>query len=290
MKIAGTVILYNPNVDVLENIQTYLIFIEKLYVIDNSTKEYSFIVDIKNNRKVKYISMNGNKGIAKALKVATEIAIVDGFDFLLSMDQDSKFPTNDFKYIEDYLHNQNIDDLGIIGVNFGTEINFKIDNKSEVIDVYDTITSGSFMYLKNYSNIAGYNEDLFIDSVDHDICYQFKEKKFRILMFPNIYLLHKLGEKKKINFLFYKREISTHTPLRYYYMYRNSTYLSRNRSKYYNKMFAERKKSYCLKYTLRRILFEKPRLKILKMILRGISDGKKGILGPYKERKNKWKF
>ena len=40
MRIAGTVVLYNPNKkEVLENIDTYIDTIDKLYIIDNSLND-----------------------------------------------------------------------------------------------------------------------------------------------------------------------------------------------------------------------------------------------------------
>lgn len=290
MKFAGTVVLYNPEKEILENIKSYLPFIDILYVMDNSTKEFEFLNDIKSIKKVKYISLGGNKGIAKALKIATETAIKDGYDFLLSMDQDSKFPTEDFKYVKDYVENNDVTKLGIICVNYlGNIVKNKTSSKAELWEVNDVITSGSFLNLKNYSKIDGYNEDLFIDLVDHDLFFQFREKDYKILLFVNIFLNHKLGEKKEVKFLFYKRKVITHSPVRYYYMYRNFHYLKKNRSGKYlefllNPIYV---RLFKFKITARRILTEKQHLKILKMIIRGIHDGKKGILGPYEERRNK---
>ena len=39
MKIAGTVVWYNPSNENIENIKTYINFVEKLYIIDNSKKD-----------------------------------------------------------------------------------------------------------------------------------------------------------------------------------------------------------------------------------------------------------
>lgn len=288
MKFAGTVVLYNPDREILENMQTYLPFIDVLYVMDNSTKEYDFLDDIKNIKKVKYISLDGNKGIAKALKVATETAIADGYDFLLSMDQDSKFPTEDFKYIENYLENSDTSNLGIAGVNFNlNKIKQLSDKKSQVIEVNEVITSGSFLNLHNYKKIEGYNEDLFIDFVDDDLCYQFLEKKIEVIIFVNIFLNHRLGNVIQSKFLWKTKNIVSHSPVRYYYIYRNYNYLIKFKNVSYSRHLLERKMEFCFKSQLIQSLFERKRLKTLKMIRRGIRDGKRGRLGPYEERRKK---
>ncbi len=46
---------------------------------------------IKTLSNIKYYSMQGNKGIAAALNKGVHMAYKDGFDYLLTMDQDSKF-------------------------------------------------------------------------------------------------------------------------------------------------------------------------------------------------------
>ncbi|MBQ4542008.1 MAG: glycosyltransferase [Clostridia bacterium] len=286
MKFAGTVVLYNPEQDILENIQTYLPFLERLYVMDNSTKEYNFLDEIKNIKKVKYISLEGNQGIAKALKVATETAIHDGYDFLLSMDQDSKFPTEDFEYVKKHLENNTISDIGIVGINFADSlIKSNTEDKFETKEVNSLITSGSFLNLKNYKMIDGYDEQLFIDGVDDDICYQLQLKNYKVVILPNIYLNHNLGNRQEVRFFGKKLKILVHSPIRYYYMYRNYHYLKKYRSKEYVQLLKTKANNFDFKHFIKRTILEKNRLKNFKMIKKGIKDGKRGILGPYQERR-----
>ena len=138
--------------------------------------------------------------------------------------------------------------------------------------------------LKNYKHIDGYDEKLFIDYVDFDLSYQFREKDFKLLLFKNIEIIHNLGTMKRVKFLFYKREIVAHSPVRYYYSYRNYHYLANHKSEKYLSFFKKRKNCNNFKNMIRRFLFEKPHFKILKMIIKGIKDGKKGIMGPYQEK------
>lgn len=291
MKFAGTVVLYNPEENLIENINTYLPFLDVLYVMDNSTKQLDIIEEVKKIEKIRYISLDGNKGIAKALKIATETALEEGYDFLLSMDQDSKFPTEDFHYIKDYIENNDMSKVGIVAINYNvyTEKVYKnnTDNKDENIDVKELITSGSFVNLNAYKNIDGYNEDLFIDLVDNDICYQFKVIGYELKLFTNIFLLHKLGELQEVRFLWKKMKATVHSPLRYYYMYRNYYYLLHHRSHEYVKLLKSIESEFSFKVIIEKFRYIKPRFKNLKMILKGIKHGKKGILGPYQEKKKK---
>src|SRR4051812_24739580 len=101
MKLAGTIILYYPEEKVLENVQSYLEQIEKLYVVDNTESNQSGLIEnILQLPKITYLHDEMNKGIAARLNQVCDLAIEDGYEWLLTMDQDSSFE-GDFlkKYI-----------------------------------------------------------------------------------------------------------------------------------------------------------------------------------------------
>jgi len=77
----------------ITQMKSYLEFLQTLYVIDNSEIPNSNIVDelCKFDKKVKYIACGENKGIAYALNLGATLAIESGADWLLTMDQDSRF-------------------------------------------------------------------------------------------------------------------------------------------------------------------------------------------------------
>ena len=93
IRVAATVILYNPDeISLLLNISSYINDVDKLYVIDNSdfslsSKIVEYFLSINH---IEYINLGGNKGIAYALNYAAISAIKAGYDWLMTMDQDSK--------------------------------------------------------------------------------------------------------------------------------------------------------------------------------------------------------
>lgn len=285
MKLAACVVLYNPNISVLDNIQTYLPLVEKLYVLDNSTLQIDFLDKIKKVKKVKYVSLNGNKGIAKALKVASELAYQDGFNYLLSMDQDSKYPTEDFCYIENYIKNNDSSDVAQFCINYtGNAIKQDIENvdKSKTMLINAHITSGTITNLTKYFQTEGYDEKLFIDWVDYDLCAKFKAVGGgKIVLFPNICLQHTLGKTEYFKFLFFKIPFRSYPPVRHYYMFRNYVYLLNNRDEESRKFFKSPIMNFWGK--LSRIITEKNHIKVWKMINLGIKDAKKGRMGSFEE-------
>ena len=103
MKIDGVVVLYNPEDSIYENILSSQKVLSKLFVIDNSTSPNIKIVEqLKKLNNVEYVSLNGNQGIGKALKVGLELAVEDGADYCLTIDQDSVFPSESIDKIETY--------------------------------------------------------------------------------------------------------------------------------------------------------------------------------------------
>lgn len=277
MRICGVAVLYNPNIDVIENINTYLPILEKLYVCDNSDVINQQVLDeLRAYNKVSILPMNGNQGIAKALKCGLNEALLGNYDFCLTMDQDSKFPLNQFDVISTYLKMDDIMEYGIIGLNYNSES--KVE-KLQVVECW--LTSGNFINLKNYQRIKGFNEELFIDYVDIELNEQFHTIGKKIAYIENVSLKHTIGNPKVIHFLGLKITCMNHSPIRYYYRYRNALYLYKK-----NKSFYRKKYKHDLFIDVPKImLFEAKKIAKLKMIKKGRRDAKRGILGKYKEEK-----
>ena len=66
-KIPATVIWYNPDTENIENIKTYIDYVEKVYIIDNSMNNNKKLCSSLNNNKIEYVYNKKNLGIAKAL-------------------------------------------------------------------------------------------------------------------------------------------------------------------------------------------------------------------------------
>ena len=291
INMAGCVVLYNPpktdnKLDVIENIKTYLPLVKKLYVMDNSTKiDAKDVEELKQIKKVEYISMNGNKGIAKALKDATELAIKEKFDYILTMDQDSKYPTEDFGYIEEYIKNNDMSQIGQLCLTVWTQGEKRSEgDKSKTHVVPTCITSGTILNLKNYLKVDGFNEDLFIDLVDFDISAQLTLKGYKTIKFDKIFLNHQLGKIKYFNFILFIFKISLWPPIRHYYIFRNYHYFMKYKSKKYKSILRKELKLGYGEIFARVFAYPKGKGKEnYKMIKQGIKDGKAGKLGPYQE-------
>ncbi|HMF71382.1 MAG TPA: glycosyltransferase [Flavitalea sp.] len=229
VNLAAVVIMYHPEVLFLDNIFTYLDFVDRLYVIDNSEAPSPGLRDrLTSNPKIKLIANNINYGIARALNIAGEKAIEEGYDWLLTMDQDSFFDTS---VLTDYLKAADKfpekETVAVFGVPYDSAFLANMPAEKLYLDVNSMITSGSLVNLKLFNHLEGFNEKLFIDEVDHEYCYRAKIAGFRIICIRAGLMSHSLG--KAINITSplnnHSRKKTLHSPLRIYYIVRNGLYI-----------------------------------------------------------------
>ncbi|MFD3408623.1 hypothetical protein SKC37_08135 [Aquirufa sp. HETE-83D] len=259
IKIAGLVVIYNSDYqDVFKNIYTYLPELDRLYIFDNSDNgSDNELIYNSISEKVVYVSFLDNMGIAFALNYFCKIAILDGYKYLLTMDQDSSFSIGDFK---DYLTELSvIDDLTAIiaPLYFG-----------EDSDNYQFYTSGSIINLNIWNQVSGFDENLFIDEVDGDFTFRVLQFGYKLKKSNSIVLNHLLGTKKSKTIFGRHFTSDNHSFIRKYYIARNRVYLIKNRREvfwlYFKDSFVK---------LLNMIIVEDNLLLKFNYILRGVIDG-----------------
>ena len=291
MKIAGVVVLYNPDKNVRKNIDSYLDDLDILYVVDNSPEPNKNAKDYK-DKKIKYISNHGNKGIAYALNVGAKEAVKDKAEWLLTMDQDSSFKKDSLnkmiKFLKEIKSNKFISEtlsvsyekLGILSTLQRTELNK--DNEEKGISYpLVVMTSGNLINLKAYKKVGGFKDWLFIDAVDLDYCLNIRKHRYEIVQMSTAELIHHLGKVEKHELLGKTMFATNHSANRRYYITRNRHYLY---DLYYD-TFPE----YCSleigrtkKELIKILLFENNKIAKIKAIYKGYRDYKKGIKGEMK--------
>lgn len=268
MKISGIVIWYNPDNENILNIETYINYIEKLYIIDNSEKSNQKLVSKIQNKKIKYIFNKGNLGIAKALNIGCEKAFNEGYEWILTMDQDSSFDRREiqryfkvFRYIENKK-------TGIVSPNHILKNDFNgIDENKSLIKTDNVMTSGNFLNLKIWKEIGKFDEKMFIDEVDSDICFKIIDEGYKILQLNKIKMFHELGNLEKRKFFLKKISVLNHNYIRKYYITRNKFYMWKKYKKY-----RMRYTYYILNDFFKVIFYEKDKKRKLKYMFKGIKD------------------
>ena len=230
MKIAACVILYHPKEKDLQNINTYLSKVDKLYVYDNTEKSSLSFFRKEINEKIVYISDQKNKGIATRLNQACNQAIIDGYDFLLTMDQDSSFSEDKIDHYFNLVSNYyDLDSVAQFGIEYLEKKSCSNEKRIQSTENYALITSASILVLRNYKKTEAFDENLFIDGVDFDYCLSAKKNGLKCILFENLFFNHTVGAKIKrrsIKTLYLlKKEKYLCSPIRIYYLVRNTLYL-----------------------------------------------------------------
>lgn len=229
-KIAAVVILYYPDEALIGNIRSYYDYVDKIYVFDNSEYQKAGI-DWSAFSKIEYHHDGANKGLAERKNAAAAKAIKEGYDWLLTMDQDSSFSEQAMAgYYHCFLNFKQKKDTAVIGPVHSEKEPVQLPGCSWQ-EVERLITSGALINLSCFERIGGFDEALFIDSVDCDYCIRAKLSGFKVVRFTSTFMLHQLGSKvcrSSIKTLFLVKKTKTiHSPLRYYYRVRNLLYLKR---------------------------------------------------------------
>lgn len=225
LKVGGVVVLYNPPIDFFENVLTYLQGVEKLLIVDN-TEGVSNAEKIPNQYLVKIIYINNgeNRGIAKALNQGATWAIESGFDWLLTMDQDSGFLDNGFEKLKSRVHSIKDRRVAIVSpIHITKTISSSGIDKLHSLDV--VMTSGNLLNLQIYQSAGVFEDKLIIDYVDHEYCLRLRKKGYLVFQFDGSLLRHNLGDIAVFTVLNIKFATSNHNAIRRYYISRNRLYV-----------------------------------------------------------------
>lgn len=273
------IVLFNPERNRLrENINAILPQVQKLILVDNgSTNVGEILTEYEKNSKIQIIQLGSNLGIAVAQNQICAFAETELFEWAITLDQDSVVPNNlvaEYKnVIEAFDDNVGMICPKIIDRNFGEITYGKIHEGVE--EVPQCIASASAIRISAWKKVGGFYEPLFIDAVDFDMCWSLREHGYKILRINDVKLLHEVGHSKVVQFAGKERLILNHSPLRYYYIMRNSFLVGRRHCRLLRNLKADIR----LVYQINR--YETNRLKKDIMLWKGFWHGLFGKSGKY---------
>jgi rhamnosyltransferase len=283
MKTLGVVVAYFPDLEKLDfNISTYITELNRLIIWDNTPNpiadKFKFIED-RYPKKIQIMTTGKNEGIAFALNQAAKWGISNGYDYLLTMDQDSDFTEKSMAHYLKMIQKAEHTDVAI----YTSILRLISDNSStfegDFREVKFAITSGSMIPLSTFSKIGFFQEELFMDGIDTEMFWRARKHNLKILQVNGVYLNHIMGERKEFNFCGKKLHTYNYAPIRVYYSMRNYIYLYK---KYKDHAFAP---GFFYNWFFKRgiaiLLLESDKRKKLYAMFLGILHGLKGRLGAY---------
>jgi rhamnosyltransferase len=283
MKTIGVVVAYFPNLEqLIFNIESYANDLDKLIIWNNTPNQSEACFHSLKSRYADKILIMGNgknEGIGYALNRAAEWGITNNYDYLLTMDQDSYFDKNSMtRYIKLI---QNNDSEGILA--YASMLHLISGDTPPFEGIFRAmklcITSGTVYPLEVFRKIGFFQEELFIEGIDFELCWRAEKYHLKTLLVNQVYLNHSVGNRKEHRLLGLKVHTYNYAPVRLYYSVRNITYLYKKykdhgymKSYIYHNMF---------KRSIAIILLEKDKRKKLNAMLLGFIHGLKGKLGVF---------
>ena len=270
MKVLAGIVLYNPDTQRLnENIEAIIPQVNSIIIIDNGSTESAFNNILENFNHITYIRNEKNMGIAYALNQICGYAYTHGFDWVLTLDQDSVATPG---MVDVYRSIAN-DKIGILGCwihDRGYQIDESWGIEHETFETDWVITSAAFTNVKAWKDCGGFDNGMFIDYVDWDICEAMRKAGYKIMKTYKTKLIHELGHNTRLVMVRYHvMQVMNHKPIRYYYSTRNRIYMAR---KYKHIGLWEQLKEIGFKlYTVER--YEKNKLQNFIAIIKGIITG-----------------
>lgn len=273
MKVAAGIVLYNPDIKRLNsNINAIASQVDEIILFDNGSNNIEQVSNYLKHKIINYklLKSNTNLGIAGALNKVCKFAIEQGYNWILTLDQDTVVYKD---LIVKYMKYISLPNIGQLSCVYKDRNSAKLKDKisADVAEVKECITSGALLNLKALEDVGGFDEKMFIDYVDFDLCYSLREKEYKTYRINYIGMLHEIGNITTVKFFNKKIEIFNQSTFRHYYRCRNFF------------LFVKRYKLCTLSYALyiqfkeliKVILYENHKFPKVKVMIKGIHDGMK---------------
>lgn len=299
MHITSITVAFNPDpVRLLQQLVALRDQVDEIIIIDNGSvpsvksrlNQPGIAATLEGAAHIEVIALNENGGIATGFNIGVEAARKQGTEFVLLLDHDS-VPAVDMvsRLLKGYQQASGESATGRVAavgprivdardkheypfIRLGWFRNARMrctDSGTNVVACDFLISSGSLIEMSAFDKIGGFDEALFIDSVDLEWCFRARSAQFSLYGICEAKLDHRLGDHRRavLNKIF----LVVHSPLRIYY-------ITRNRILLYWRPHVPLK--WKLKDLLRMaakfvaiMLFVAPRLEYLRMTLLAIRDG-----------------
>jgi L-rhamnosyltransferase len=299
MGVASVTVTFNPDpMRLAEQLVALRNQVSQIIIVDNGSApsaksicmQPEILGLIGKNTQISFLELQENHGLAHGFNIGVARSRERGAKFVLLLDQDS-VPAHDmvrtlFAGFERAIEEKPGNTIAAVGprvtdvrdavsypfVRLGWFRNKHVrcsNGKKSIVDCDFLISSGSLISAEAIDRVGGFDETLFIDSVDLEWCCRARAARLSLYGVCEAQLNHRLGDNrlaplKRLN-------VIVHAPSRIYYM-------TRNRILLYRRPYVPL--SWKIKDVLRMIakftalmLFVSPRLTYLKMTALAIRDG-----------------
>ena len=272
--IAACIVTYNPELARFsECLSAVAEQVEHVFVVDNGSNETSGVEALcREYDNAIFVPLGENKGIAAALNMGCTAADEKRCTAVLTLDQDSVCEDGLVEKLAAHLAK----DVGIAApwISYAGNEGYYDLPQDGPYEVEWTITSASLTSIDAWRKIGGFDEALFIDSVDRDFCIRLRRAGYRVVIDPATSLSHELGDMRCVRILGKVIHITNHSSFRKYYIARNKILLAKK---------GEISSAECVREIsqefFKALLLEDNKASKISRLMHGIVDGLQGRMG-----------
>lgn len=294
------VVSFRPDIAALQSLLLALCAqVRMVYVVDNGSGEpvLAQLEQIAGDRNIEVISLPTNRGIAAAHNAGIRRVAALGLEYVVLFDQDSLPAADMVDRLVDVQRallaqgvrvaavgpvsvDQRTGTLGkFVRIRSGRIRQVACRDPDDVLDVDFLISSGSLIPMAVMHAVGEMNEGYFIDHVDTEWCLRARMAGWQIFGVCAARLTHALGDRVIRVWFGRWREVSVHSPLRDYYVLRNTVLMLRQVPMTWSWRFAQLGR--IAQFLVFFGLAVPPRGRRFGMMMRGIWHGMIGRMGAY---------
>ena len=249
----AVIVSFNPDLDILRKILDALASQCRVVIVDNGSLQttlFSLDALAQNIDSIELIKLSENMGISYAQNTAIRHISESNkaAKYILTLDHDSIPPCDMINCLETTF--ETIEEKGSQIAAVGPVLYDPRDNnllkfhkmklffpgkiKPEIITSKDPIvevdglnSSGTLISTKAFRVIGEFDRNLFIDHVETDWCFRARSKGFKLFATTKTRLTHHMGDNVCYYWFFGKKCMPYRSPLRHYYLTRNSILLQK---------------------------------------------------------------
>jgi rhamnosyltransferase len=286
--ICAVLVSFHPDAELPARVNRILGEVGALVIVDNGSggTTLTMLSELSRDPNISLESNQANLGVASALNIGMRRARALGFEWVLSLDQDSVLDAGMVdELIAAHASFPEPARLAVLGSGF-RDIHKPETDPGPLAreplwqEVESVITSGSLLNLTTLDRIGGFRDEFFIDYVDSEFCFRARALGYRIAKTRKPLMSHAIGASTRHAILGISKWTSNHSADRRYYMARNDTVLLREYGKFGWGIWALKSFGRRVRTCKRIVLYEDAKLRKVAAVAHGWWDGVRGHLGP----------
>lgn len=280
----AVIVTYHPDEGFAERLTQVLTQLPLAIVVDNGSRPSSaeMLRGLANSPRVILVENPNNLGIAAALNQGIQLALRKGFEWVVTLDQDTRLHADCLPVLFD-VHLQSGGGNVMVGSNYWDVHrgrNFvQCAGTGAVFQERKTlITSGTLAPLSLFEQIGLFREDYFIDSVDHEFSLRARANGYRMFISCRPLMSHSIGA--GVGHASPLRQFLpvNHSPVRKYFIARNS--VATAKTYFFQEPLWSMRQGWRLLFEFASILlFEREKLRKATAFMVGVAHGFTGKMG-----------